>query len=242
MAKDIAVVTGASGGIGRAIALAIHEKSGGDLRLCIHYNGNQTAAEKVKAEIPESFIVRCDLAKAEGRKHLLDSVLKEGQPYVLVNNAGIDKPHEPALMITEEAFDALINVNLRSTAFLMKDFGKDMMGAGSGCIVNVSSVLARKALVGSALYRASKAAMEELTRQFASELGPRGVRVNAVAPGFIETAMTAGIDDAMKEKIRAQISLGEFGKPEAVADAVCSLIENDYINGAILSVDGGMIL
>ncbi len=138
--------------------------------------------------------------------------------------------------------DALISTNLRSSAFLMKDFGKEMMGAGSGCIVNVSSVLARKALTGSALYRASKAALEELTRQFAFELGPRGVRVNAVAPGFIETPMTEGIDDAMKDKIKSQIALGAFGTPEAVASAVCQLIENDYINGAIIAVDGGMIL
>jgi 3-oxoacyl-[acyl-carrier protein] reductase len=240
--KDLAVVTGASGGIGRAIAKAIHEKSDGSLRLVLHYNGNKTAAEALAKEIPESFAVKADISTAEGRKTLLDAVLKEGNPYVLVNNAGVDKPHEPALMITESAFDSLININLRSSAFLMKDFGKEMMGAGSGCIVNVSSVLARKALTGSALYRASKAALEELTRQFAFELGPRGVRVNAVAPGFIETPMTEGIDDAMKEKIRSQISLGNFGTPEAVASAVCQLIENDYINGAILSVDGGMIL
>jgi 3-oxoacyl-[acyl-carrier protein] reductase len=172
----------------------------------------------------------------------LDAVLQEGTPYVLVNNAGVDKPHEPALLMQESSFDTLINVNLRSAAFLMKDFGKEMMGTGAGVIVNVSSVLARKALVGSALYRASKAALEELTRQFAFELGPRGVRVNAVAPGFIETAMTADIDDAMKDKIRSQIALGSFGQAEAVASAVCQLIENDYINGAIVPVDGGMIL
>jgi len=125
---------------------------------------------------------------------------------------------------------------------LMKEFGKEMMGSGSGVIVNVSSVLARKALVGSALYRASKAALEELTRQFAAELGPRGVRVNAVAPGFIETAMTASIDEKTREKIQSQVALGSFGQPEAVASAVCQLIENDYINGAIVPVDGGMIL
>jgi adenine-specific DNA-methyltransferase len=142
----------------------------------------------------------------------------------------------------EQGFVQMILENLKSAVFLMKDFGKEMMGSGAGVIVNVSSVLARKSLVGSALYRASKAALEEVTRQFAFELGPRGVRVNAVAPGFIETAMTAGIEDAVKEKIRSQISLGEFGKPEAVAEAVCQLIENDYINGAVLAVDGGMIL
>ncbi len=242
MSKDIAVVTGASGGIGRAIAKMLHEKSEGALRLCLHYNGNEAKAKEVQAEIPESFIVKADVSTTEGRKKLLDAVLTEGNPYVLVNNAGVDKPHEPAIMISEQAFDSLINVNLRSCAFLMKDFGKEMMGAGSGVIVNVSSVLARKSLVGSALYRASKAAMEELTRQFAFELGPRGVRVNAVAPGFIETAMTAGIDDAMRDKIKGQIALGAFGTAEAVASAVCQLVENDYINGAILSVDGGMIL
>jgi 3-oxoacyl-[acyl-carrier protein] reductase len=242
MGKDIAVVTGASGGIGRAVAKMIHEKGDGALRLCLHYNGNQAAAEALRKEIPESFIVKADISTSAGRQTLLATVLKEGNPYVLVNNAGVDKPHEPALLMQESSFDTLINVNLRSAAFLMKDFGKEMMGAGSGCIVNVSSVLARKSLVGSALYRASKAALEELTRQFAFELGPRGVRVNAVAPGFIETAMTADIDDAMKDKIRSQIALGSFGQAEAVASAVCQLIENDYINGAIVPVDGGMIL
>jgi 3-oxoacyl-[acyl-carrier protein] reductase len=242
MSKDIAVVTGASGGIGAAIAKALHDKSEGELRLCLHYNGNEAKAKAVQAEIPQSFIVKADLGSAQGRQHLFDAVVKEGTPYVLVNNAGIDKPHEPALMIEESSFDAIITTNLRGPAFLMKLFGKEMMGAGSGVIVNVSSVLARKALVGSALYRASKAALEELTRQFAAELGPRGVRVNAVAPGFIETAMTASIDDAMREKIRSQIALGEFGSSEGVASAVCQLVENDYINGAIIAVDGGMIL
>ncbi len=145
-------------------------------------------------------------------------------------------------MIQESSFDTIIATNLKAPAFLIKMFGKEMMAAGAGCIVNVSSVLARKALTGSALYRASKAALEELTRQFAMELGPRGVRVNAVAPGFIETPMTAELTDGMKEKIRGQISLGRFGSPEAVAETVWHLIESDYINGAVVAVDGGMIL
>ena len=93
---DIAVVTGASGGIGKAVAKAIHEKSEGGLRLCLHYNGNQKAAEALRAELPGSFTVKADLSTAAGRKALLDAVLKEGNPYVLVNNAGVDKPHEPA--------------------------------------------------------------------------------------------------------------------------------------------------
>ena len=92
------------------------------------------------------------------------------------------------------------------------------------------------------MYRATKAALEALTMQFAFELGPRGVRVNAVAPGFIETPMTAEIPEATRDKILAQVSLGQFGTPESVASAVCHLIENDYINGAVIPVDGGMRL
>jgi 3-oxoacyl-[acyl-carrier protein] reductase len=240
--KDIAVVTGASGGIGKAVAKMIHEKSDGQLRLCLHYNGNQKAAEAVAAEIPGSFMVKADLSSSAGRKILLETVLKEGSPYVLVNNAGVDKPHEPALMIEESSFDALIGTNLKGPAFLMKDFGKEMMRNESGVIVNVSSVLARKALVGSALYRAAKAGLEELTRQFAFELGGRGIRVNAVAPGFIETPMTEGIDSSVKDKILAQTALARFGSAEAVAETVWHLIESDYINGAVVPVDGGMNL
>jgi 3-oxoacyl-[acyl-carrier protein] reductase len=239
---DIAIVTGASGGIGRAIAKAIHEKSEGQLTLCLHYNGNEAKAKEVQAKIPGSFIVKADLSSPAGRKTLLDAVLAKGNPFVLVNNAGIDKPHEPVPMIEEASFDKLIDTNLRGPVFLTKIFGKEMMGAGSGVIINVSSVLARKALVGSGLYRASKAALEAFTMQAAFELGPRGVRVNAVAPGFIETPMTDGIDEAMKTKILNQIALGSFGQAEAVAQAVCSIIENDYLNGTINSVDGGMTL
>ena len=240
--SDIAIVTGASGGIGKAVAKAIHEKSEGALTLCLHYNGNEAAAKAVQAEIPGAFIVKADLSTSLGRKALLDAVTAKGTPFVLVNNAGIDKPHEPALMIEERSFDTLINVNLKGPAFLMKDFGNEMARAGAGCIVNVSSVLGSKALVGSALYRASKAALEALTKQFAFELGPRGVRVNAVAPGFIETPMTAEMTPEMKQKIVGQTSLGTLGQPEVVAQAVCALIENDYINGAVIPVDGGMIL
>lgn len=240
--SDIAVVTGASGGIGRAVALKIHAQSEGELKLALHYNGNRQKAEELSKEIPGSFLVQADLAAETGRRKLFDEVTAQGTPYVLVNNAGVDKPHEPALMMQESSFDAIISTNLKAPAFLMRLFGKEMMGSGSGVIVNVSSVLARKALTGSALYRASKAALEELTRQFAFELGPRGVRVNAVAPGFIETAMTDSIAPETKEKIRSQIALGGFGSTDAVAAAVCHLIENDYINGAVLTVDGGMIL
>jgi len=240
--SDIAVVTGGSGGIGAAIARMIHAKSDGQLKVCIHYNGNEAAAKSVAAEIPGSFIVKADLSTNSGRKALLEAVLAQGNPYCLINNAGIDKPHEPALMITEESFTKIIDTNLKAPLFLMRDFAKEMARSEAGVIVNISSVLARKAVIGSAVYRASKAALEALTLQFASEVGPKGVRVVAVAPGFIETAMTASIPDDQRAGIKKDVALGSFGAPEAVAETVWHAVENQYLNGAVIAVDGGMQL
>ena len=239
---DIAIVTGASGGIGAAVAKLIHEKSAGQLKVCIHYNGNKTAAEGVRAEIPGSFLVQADLSTEEGRKALMEAVLAQGTPCVLVNNAGIDKPHEPALMVSEASYDKIMDTNLRGPLFLMRDFAKEMARNESGVIVNISSILARKAVVGSGVYRASKAALEALTLQFAYELGPKGLRVVAVAPGFIETAMTAEITEGQRAGIKKDVALGSFGSPEAVAETVWHAIENQYLTGAVLAVDGGMAL
>ncbi|MBI4061563.1 MAG: SDR family oxidoreductase [Elusimicrobia bacterium] len=238
--SDIAVVTGASGGIGAAVAKMIHAKSEGQLRVCIHYNGNKAAADKVASEIPDSFAVQSDLSTAEGRKILLNAALSEGTPFCLVNNAGVDRPHEPALMVTEEAYVKILDTNLKAPLFLMRDFAKEMARGESGVIVNISSVLARKAVVGSAIYRASKAALEALTAQFAAELGPKGVRVVAVAPGFIETSMTAAIAEEQRAGIKKDVALGAFGGPDAVAETVWHAIENQYLTGAVLAVDGGM--
>jgi 3-oxoacyl-[acyl-carrier protein] reductase len=240
--SDIAVVTGASGGIGASIARLIHSKSEGQLTLCLHYNGNKAAVDAVSAEIPGSFVVQANLSTAEGRKTLLDAVLAKGTPFCLVNNAGIDKPHEPALMIEESSYEKIMDTNLRAPLFLMRDFAKEMARNESGVIVNISSILAGKSVVGSAVYRASKAAVEALTKQFASELGPKGVRVVAVAPGFIETPMTAEIPAEQRAGIKKDVALGSFGSPEAVAETVWHAVENQYLTGAVIAVDGGMNL
>jgi 3-oxoacyl-[acyl-carrier protein] reductase len=122
----------------------------------------------------------------------------------------------------------------------MRDFAKEMVRNEAGVIVNISSVLARQAVIGSAIYRASKAALEALTAQFAYELGPKGVRVIAVAPGFIETAMTAGIPEDQRNGIRKGVALAQFGDPMAVAETVWHAIENQYLTGNVIHVDGGM--
>ena len=242
MKTDIAVVTGASGGIGRAVALVLHEKSQGWLRLALHGHKNLASAQELSRRIPESFVAEADLSTSQGRQDLLDQVLAHGEPKVLVNNAGVDKPYEPALLIKEESFDRLFALNLKAPAFLMKLFGKEMMRSGSGVIVNVSSALAHHALAGSGLYRATKAALEELTKQFAFELGRAGVRVNAVSPGFVETPMTANVPGSVLERIRSQAALQRLATPQAVALAVWHLIENDSLTGAVLPVDCGMNL
>lgn len=238
--SDIAVVTGASGGIGASIAKLIHQKSEGQLTLCLHYNGNAAAAKAVSDQIPGSFAVQANLSTAEGRKTLLNAVLAKGAPFCLINNAGIDKPHEPALMIDEASYDKILDTNLRAPLFLMRDFAKEMARNESGVIVNISSILANKSVIGSAVYRASKAALEALTQQFAFELGPKGVRVVAVAPGFIETAMTAEIPAEQRAGIMKDVALGSFGSPDAVAETVWHAIENQYLTGAVIAVDGGM--
>jgi 3-oxoacyl-[acyl-carrier protein] reductase len=242
MKDGIAVVTGATGGIGRAVALLIHERSRGRLRLALHCRSNRTAAEELARRIPRSFVAPADLATSAGRQTLLDQVLAQGEPTVLVNSAGVDKPYEPGLLLREESFDRILAVNLKAPLFLMKLFGKAMIGSGGGAIVNVTSVLARQALTGAAAYRASKAALEALTKQFAYELGRGGVRVNAVAPGFVETPMTADVPEQVRADIRSRTALGRFATPEAVAEAVWQFIANDSINGAVLPVDGGMNL
>jgi 3-oxoacyl-[acyl-carrier protein] reductase len=240
--SEIAVVTGASGGIGAAVARMIHARSEGQLRLCLHYNGNAAAAAAVAAGIPGAFAVQADLSSEAGRKALLDAVLAQGVPFALVNNAGIDRPHEPALQVTEASYDKILDTNLRAPLFLMRDFAREMARAENGVIVNVSSVLARKSVTGSAIYAASKAALEALTRQFAAELGPKGVRVVAVAPGFIETPMTAGIPEERRAAILNDTALGSFGSPDAVAESVWHALENQYLTGAVIAVDGGMAL
>lgn len=237
---DVAVVTGASGGIGSAVARAIRSKSEDDLALVLHCHRDRTGADRLSSELSDSFVVEADLSTSSGRGRLLDEALAHGTPYILVNSAGADRPHETALDVTEDAFDALVALNLKAPLFLMKLFAKEMARAGSGVIVNVTSVLARRAVTGSAVYRATKAALEALTKQYAMELGPRRIRVNAVAPGFIETPMTAELPEERREQVRREIAWGEMGTADAVAAAVCHLIENDYITGAVISVDGGM--
>lgn len=239
--RPIVVVTGASGGIGNAIAQTIHKHYGAEIRLALHGWHAAERLQTIANDMPGAFVVKADLSQPGGPSTLVEAVLANGDICGLVNAAGIDAPHEPALNITEAALDLILTVNFKSPVQLMRDFGRAMAKGDGGVIVNVSTILTEFSLVGSAAYRASKAALESATLQFARELGPRGVRVNAVKPGFIATQMTATLTDELKQTLADRIPDGNFGEPEHIGQAVLSLMENEYINGAILTVDGGLL-
>ena len=241
--QKIAVVTGASRGIGKAIALRL-AKDG--YKVIINYNGSETAALEVKAQIEQmgaqADTMQCNVADFESCQKFVERVIAEnGRIDVLVNNAGITR--DGLLMrMSEEDFDQVLDTNLKGTFHMIRFVSRYMLKQKSGRIVNMASVVGVAGNAGQANYAASKAGVIGLTKTAAKELASRGITVNAIAPGFIETDMTDVLSDSVKENSRKQIPLGKFGKPEDVAAAAAFLVSEDarYITGQVLHVDGGM--
>lgn len=241
----IAVVTGASRGIGRAIAL---ELASGGATVIINYNGSEKRAEEVKKEIEErggrADIWQCDVSQYEACEAFMKEVIKKyGRIDILVNNAGITK--DGLLMkMTEEDFDRVLEVNLKGTFHTIRFAARQMLKQRSGRIINMSSVVGIMGNAGQANYAASKAGVIGLTKTAARELASRGITVNAIAPGFIETEMTAVLSDAVKEATLQQIPMGSFGKPEDIAKTAAFLASDaaGYITGQVILVDGGMAI
>ena len=241
----IAVVTGASRGLGKAIALELASKGA---TVIINYNGSKERAELVQKEIEEkggvAKAVQCNVADFAECENFIKEVIDEyGKIDILVNNAGITK--DGLIMKMSEAdFDDVINTNLKGTFNTIRFASRQMMKQRKGRIVNMTSVVGISGNAGQANYASSKAGVIGLTKSMAKELASRGVTVNAVAPGFIETEMTDVLSDEVKEATRKMIPLGKYGKPENIAKAVAFLVSDDaeYITGQVVQVDGGMAI
>jgi len=243
--KDkVALITGGARGIGRAIALAF-AREGADIAIA---DVNQEEAEKTAKDIEalgrKSLPILMDVTNYAKVEEALNKILdKFGKVDILVNNAGITKD-SLLLRMNEADWDAVINVNLKGTFNCTKAVSKAMIKQHSGKIINIASIIGIIGNAGQANYSASKAGIIALTKTAAKELASRNINVNAVAPGFIQTEMTARLSEDIKQKMKEAIPLNKFGSPDDVA-AVCLFLASEaanYITGQTIVVDGGMVM
>lgn len=245
MEGKVALVTGGARGIGRAIAL---ELARGGATVIINYNGSQDKAMDLKQEIEgnggRAEIYQCNVSDFAKCEELIQGIVKQfGSLDILVNNAGITK--DGLLMkMSEEDFDKVIDTNLKGAFNTIRFASRQMLKQRSGRIINLSSVVGVAGNAGQANYASSKAGIIGLTKAAAKEMASRGITVNAIAPGFIETDMTEVLPDKVKEASVSQIPLGRFGKPEDVARLAGFLASEaaGYITGQVIHVDGGMVM
>ena len=243
MNGKIALVTGGSRGIGRGICVALAKRG---VHVAFSYAGNNEAAAETKALIEscgaQALAMQSDVSQADDVKALVDETIKTfGKIDILVNNAGITR--DGLLMsMKEEAFDAVIDTNLKGAFHCMKAVCRPMMRQRSGRIINLSSVVGVHGNAGQVNYSASKAGLIGMTKSLAKEVATRGITVNAIAPGFIETDMTDAIDHGAKEALRSTIPMARLGQVEDIAATVVFLASDEagYITGQVLGVDGGM--
>lgn len=245
LSGKVAFVTGASRGIGRAIALRLADDGA---KVALNFSSNIAKAEEVKAEIESlggsAMLVQGDVSNLETVTELVKKVVDEWVRLdILVNNAGITRDNL-LLKMSEDDFDKVIATNLKGVFNCTKAVTKLMMKQRSGRIVNMSSVVGLKGNISQTNYAAAKAGIIGFTKSAARELASRGVTVNAVAPGLIDTDMTAALSEKIKELMLQEIPAGRMGTPEDVANAVAFLVSDQaaYITGQVLSVDGGMVM
>jgi len=238
----VAVVTGGGKGIGRAIAEKLACQGAKVVLSGRDAAALETACGEIRTKGGEAAAVPGDVSKAQDADQLCARTLEAfGRADILVNNAGITRDNL-VMRMSEEEWDQVLDTNLKGTFLCIKAFSRPMMKQRYGRIVNVSSVVGLLGNPGQANYVASKAGVIGLTKAVAKELASRHITVNAVAPGFIETSMTAGLNEKVREALQAQIPLGRLGSPEDVAHAVAFLCSEEagYVTGQVLSVDGGM--
>lgn len=242
--NKVALVTGASRGIGRATAIKLASYGA---TVIVNYQGSKEKAEEVVNTIlanggqAESY--GCDVSDFESCGSMIGEIIRKyGHLDILVNNAGITR--DGLLMkMSEEDFSKVIDVNLKGAFHTIRHASRYFLKQRSGSIINISSVSGVSGNAGQANYSAAKAGLIGLTKSVAKELGSRGIRVNAVAPGFIETDMTDAMPESAKEAIKGQITMGRIGSPDDIAGVVAFLASDasSYVTGQTIAVDGGMV-
>lgn len=242
MLKDkTVIVTGAAKGIGRAVATAFAKEGA---NVVVNYRSTQPdeTVKAIEAEGVKCLAVQADVSSFEEAEKLVEAAKEAfGSVDVVVNNAGITR--DTLLMrMSAEDFDAVINTNLKGCFNMVKHASKVMLKQKSGIIINMSSVIGLIGNAGQANYAAAKAGVIGITKSAAKELSARGITCNAIAPGFIETDMTAVLSDKVKENILANIPLKRMGTPEEIAETAVFLAKAKYITGQVITVDGGMVM
>jgi 3-oxoacyl-[acyl-carrier protein] reductase len=240
----VALVTGAAQGIGKAVALLL-ARHGADIVVSdINLEKAEETAKEIESIGPKAMAIKVNVASLNDVERMVEAVLKKfGRIDILINNAGITRD-KLILRMTEEDWDIVLNVNLKGTFNCTKAVVRHMAKQRSGKIVSIASVVGEMGNAGQVNYAASKAGVIGLTKTIAREFAKRGINVNAIAPGYIETPMTEFLSDKVKEELKRLIPMERLGKPEDVAEAVLFLVseESNYITGQVLNVNGGIYM
>ena len=242
--NQIAVVTGAGRGIGRAIALKFAAQGADIAAVDLKTEFVQETVEEVRKLGRKAWAVSANVSEAASVEAAVEQILKEaGRVDILVNNAGITKDGL-VMRMSEADWDAVLDINLKGTFLFTKAFSRALLKQKSGRIVNIASVIGLIGNAGQCNYAASKAGVIGLTKSCAREFASRGITVNAIAPGFIQTAMTDKLSQEQKDAITKQIPLASLGQAEDVAEAVLFFASPaaHYVTGQVLAVDGGMVM
>ncbi len=234
------IVTGGSRGIGAAI---VKELASNNYNIVLNYNNSEQSAKKIQNELKENGInieiFKADVSKRDEVKQLIDfTIEKYNNIDVLINNAGIDQI-KLFMDTTDEDWNNIIQTNLTSVFYCSQEVLKNMIHNKNGCIINISSIWGITGASCEVAYSASKAAIDGMTKALAKEMGPSNIRINSIAPGFVETDMNKNIPEEEIEEIKNEIPLGRISKPEEITKSIKWLIEDEYVTGQIISVNGG---
>lgn len=234
------IVTGSSRGIGAAI---VKELAKNNYNVVLNYNNSEEAAKQIQKELQEENIkieiFKADVSKREDVKKLVNFTLDKFKNIdVLINNAGIDQI-KPFMDITDEDWNKMLEVNLNSVFYCSQEVLENMIHNKKGCIINISSIWGITGASCEVHYSASKAAIDGMTRALAKEMGPSNIRINSIAPGLVDTDMNKDITTEELEELKKEIPLGRIAKPEEIVNSIKWLIEDEYISGQVISINGG---